>query len=143
MRAWRAPSATCSAGGRKQPGTASVRVLPTVGTSIWYGSDRYRNADDRAADTLALAEPDDGSHATAGSGYAHRMCVSTSCIRHMHRHAAGVRNICACTHVYAGVRPEYSQGTARGNSRGADTVGTDAVLMNSVLTSDTTGYSGG
>ena len=36
------------------------------------------------------------------------------------------------------VRPEYSQGTARGNSWGAD-IGTDAVLIDSVLT----GYSAG
>ena len=45
-----------------------MRVVPTVGRSIWYGSDRYRNADDCNADVLALAEPDDGSRATAGRG---------------------------------------------------------------------------
>ncbi len=105
------------------------------------GSDRYcsaddRNADDCNADVLALAEPDDGSYATAGSGYAYRMGVSTSCIRHMHRHAAGVCNVYVCTHIHAGVRPECSQGTPRGNSRAAD-IGTDEVLIDSVLT----GYS--
>ncbi len=51
-----------------------MRVVHAVGRSIWYGSDRYRNADDCAADdcnavTLALAEPGDGSHAcTVSSG---------------------------------------------------------------------------
>jgi hypothetical protein len=36
------------------------------------------DADDHDADVLALAEPDDGSHATAGSGYVYRMGVSIS-----------------------------------------------------------------
>jgi hypothetical protein len=66
------------------------------------------------------------------------MGVSTSRMRHRHRHAAGAWNVCACTHIYAGVRPEYSQGTARGSSRAAD-IGTDAVLIDSILT----GYSAG
>ena len=102
-----------------------MRVVPTVGTSIWYGSDRYpnahdrntddraaddRNADDCNADILALAEPDDGSHATAGSGYAHGMGVSTSCVRHVHWHAArAAQRICLYTVYMRG----HSQGTPR------------------------------
>ena len=102
------------------------------------GSDHYsdaddRSADDRNADTLALTERDDGSHSTAGSGYACGMGVSTSSIRRVHRHAARACNVYVCTHMYAGIRPEYSRGTPRGNSRGAD-IGTDAVLVDSVLT---------
>ncbi len=81
------------------------------------GSDRYRRANDCDADVLALAEPDDGSHATAGSGYAYRMGVSTKRIRRMQpAHATYVHiHISLATH---GDGPEYSQGTARGKLAG-------------------------
>ncbi len=76
----------------------SMRVVPTVGRSIWYGSDR--NADDRNADDRDADEPDDGSHATAGSGYAYRMGVSTSRMRHVRRrYPRRAHIICVCTQI--------------------------------------------
>jgi hypothetical protein len=74
----------------------SMRVVHAVGRSIWYGSDRCRNADDCDADVLALAEPDDGSRATAGSGYVDRMGVSTSRMRHVRRRRSAARTHYMC-----------------------------------------------
>jgi hypothetical protein len=90
-------------------------------------------ADDCAADVLALDTPDDGSHATAGSGYAYGMGLSTKCMRHGHRHAARACNVCVCTQYICVGTPQVLTGYCTGNSRGAD-IGTDAVLMDSVLT---------
>ncbi len=104
---------------------AAVCVMRTLWWIDLAGSDRNaddRHADDRHADTLALAEPDDGSHSWTVSGYARGLGVSTSCIRHMRR-----RQSESPAGAARGVLPEYSQGTPRGtNSWGAD-IGTDAV----------------
>jgi hypothetical protein len=45
------------------------------------------------ADLLALVKPDDGSHSYTVSRYARGMGVSTSCIRHVHRHANRACNV--------------------------------------------------
>jgi hypothetical protein len=79
-------------------------------------------ADDHNADVLALAEPDDGSHATAGSGYAHRD-GSKHQLRTARALACSPRRahmICVCTHIYQG----HSRGTQRagGYSRGTQLV---------------------
>ncbi len=97
------------------------------------GSDRYHNADDdRNADVLALAEPDDSSHACTVSGYAYRMGVK------LQSHAArtlpavrGAHTLYVYVHRYnAGPLTGYAPSTHRvllGETRGGADIGTGAV----------------
>jgi hypothetical protein len=84
---------------------------PTAGL-VWCSRDRRAddcNADNCDADVLALAEPGDGSHATAGSGYVYRMGVSTRRIRHVRRRQPAPHTHYMCMYTY--ILQGHSRGT--------------------------------
>jgi hypothetical protein len=121
------------------PGTRGcMRVVHTVGRSIWLAATTTATPTTATPTLLPSPSPTSAPTPPPAAGMRTGMGVSTSCMRHVHRHAARACNVYVCTHIYAGVLPEYSQSTARGSSRAAD-IGTDAVLIDSILT----GYSAG